>query len=154
MITAVLGEPPAYQGNDVELFTIVSQFENIYTLYGDFQTRMERYWSLRWIMQESVGQIEAIVVKGDLVRIDGLPFMQRVPGLPEDLPRGRKVLLQIMGCDLVDLVMDSRLLRVLDETADTSDEDEDEEAALEEQAAVEAGEEAQGGDTVSESSAS
>ncbi len=154
MITAVLGEPPAYQGNDVELFTIVSQFENIYTLYGDFQTRMERYWSLRWIMQESVGQIEAIVVKGDLVRIDGLPFMQRVPGLPEDLPRGRKVLLQIMGCDLVDLVMDSRLLRVLDETADTSDEDEDEEAALEEQAAVEGGEEAQGGDTVSESSAS
>jgi len=150
----VLGEPPAYQGNDVELFTIVSQFENIYTLYGDFQTRMERYWSLRWIMQESVGQIEAIVVKGDLVRIDGLPFMQRVPGLPEDLPRGRKVLLQIMGCDLVDLVMDSRLLRVLDETADTSDEDEDEEAALEEQAAVEGGEEAQGGDTVSESSAS
>ena len=139
MITAVLGEPPAYQGNDVELFTIVSQFENIYTLYGDFQTRMERYWSLRWIMQESVGQIEAIVVKGDLVRIDGLPFMQRVPGLPEDLPRGRKVLLQIMGCDLVDLVMDSRLLRVLDETADTSDEDEDEEAALEEQAAVEGG---------------
>ena len=91
---------------------------------------------------------------GDLVRIDGLPFMQRVPGLPEDLPRGRKVLLQIMGCDLVDLVMDSRLLRVLDETADTSDEDEDEEAALEEQAAVEGGEEAQGGDTVSESSAS
>ena len=45
-----------------------------------------------------------------------------------------------MGCDLVDLVMDSRLLRVLDETADTSDEDEDEEAALEEQAAVEGGE--------------
>ena len=132
----------------------MSQFENIYTLYGDFQTRMERYWSLRWIMQESVGQIEAIVVKGDLVRIDGLPFMQRVPGLPEDLPRGRKVLLQIMGCDLVDLVMDSRFLRVLDETADASDEDEDEEAALEEQAAVEAGEEAQGGDTVSESSAS
>mgnify|MGYP000800420938 CR=1 FL=1 len=34
------------------------------------------------------------------------------------------------------------------------DEDEDEEAALEEQAAVEGGEEAQGGDTVSESSAS
>lgn len=61
-----------------------------HTLYGDFQTRMERYWSLRWIMQESVGQIEAIVVKGDLVGIDGLPFMQRVPGLPEDLPRGRQ----------------------------------------------------------------
>lgn len=118
MITAVLGEAPAYMGNDVDLFTIVSQFDNLYSLYGDFQTRMERYWSLRWILQEGLKEIEAIVVKGDLVRIDRLPFMQRVPGLPEDLERGRKVRLQIMGCDLVDLVMDSRLIRVLDETED------------------------------------
>lgn len=118
MITAVLGEAPAYMGNDVDLFTIVSQFDNLYSLYGDFQTRMERYWSLRWILQEGLKEIEAIVVKGDLVRIDRLPFMQRVPGLPEDLERGRKVRLQIMGCDLVDLVMDSRLIRVLDETDD------------------------------------
>ena len=118
MITAVLGEAPAYMGNDVDLFTIVSQFDNLYSLYGDFQTRMERYWSLRWILQEGLKEIEAIVVKGDLVRIDCLPFMQRVPGLPEDLERGRKVRLQIMGCDLVDLVMDSRLIRVLDETDD------------------------------------
>ncbi len=116
MITAVLGEAPAYMGNDVDLFTIVSQFDNLYSLYGDFQTRMERYWSLRWILQEGLKEIEAIVVKGDLVRIDRLPFMQRVPGLPEDLERGRKVRLQIMGCDLVDLVMDSRLIRVLEET--------------------------------------
>lgn len=118
MITAVLGQAPAYMGNDVDLFTIVSQFDNLYSLYGDFQTRMERYWSLRWIIQEDLKEIEAIVVKGDLVRIDRLPFMQRVPGLPEDLERGRKVQLQIMGCDLVDLVMDSRLIRVLDETDD------------------------------------
>ena len=118
MITAVLGEAPAYMGNDVDLFTIVSQFDILYSLYGDFQTRMERYWSLRWILQEGLKEIEAIVVKGDLVRIDRLPFMQRVPGLPEDLERGRKVRLQIMGCDLVDLVMDSRLIRVLDETDD------------------------------------
>lgn len=118
MITAVLGEAPAYMGNDVDLFTIVSQFDNLYSLYGDFQTRMERYWSLRWILQEGLKEIEAIVVKGDLVRIDRLPFMQRVPGLPEDLERGRKVRLQIMGCDLVDLVMDSRLIRVLEETDD------------------------------------
>lgn len=127
MIKAVLGEAPAYLGNDVDLFTIVSQFDNIYALYGDFQTRMERYWSLRWILQEGLREIEAIVVKGDLVRIDGLPFMQRVPGLPEDLPRGRKVRLQILGCDLVDLIMDSRLLEILDETADADEDDASEE---------------------------
>ena len=133
MISVVLGEPPVYLGNDADFFTIVSQFDNLYTLYGDFQTRMERYWSLRWILQENLQQIEAIVVKGDLVRIDGLPFMQRVPGLPEDLERGRKVELRILGSDLVDLVMDSRLIRVLDESAETEDdEDEDSEGMPEE----------------------
>lgn len=105
----------------------MSQFEAIYGLYSDFQTRMERYWSLRWILQEKLTSIEAIVVKGDLVRIDGLPFMQRVPGLTEDLPRGRKVELRILGCDLVDLVMDARLVKVLDEAITP-----EEEAALEE----------------------
>lgn len=130
MVTALKGEPPAYAGNDVDLFAIVSQFDALYTLYNDFQTRMERYWSLRWILQEKLTRIEAVVVKGDLVRIDGLPFMQRVPGLPEDLPRGRKVLLQIIGCDLVDLVMEARLIRVLDESASA-----EESAALEEEIA-------------------
>ena len=136
MISVVLGEAPAYLGNDSDLFTIVSQFDNLYTLYGDFQTRMERYWSLRWILQENLQIIEAIVVKGDLVRIEGLPFMQRVPGLPEDLERGRKVELRILGCDLVDLVMDSRLIRILDASASAEEEAAIEEALEEEEAAA------------------
>lgn len=119
------GEAAAYGQNDADLFTIVSQFETVYGTYADFQTRMERYWSLRWILQEGLREIEAIVVKGDLVRIDRLPFMQRVPGLPEDLPKGRKVLLQILGCDLVDLVMDSKLIRILDEEDEAAVEEED-----------------------------
>ena len=123
MISVLRGEPPVYARNDVDLFAIVSQFENLHGLYGDFQTRMERYWSLRWIMQENLHSIEAIVVKGDLVRIDGLPFMQRVPGLPEDLPRGRKVELRILGCDLVDLVMDAQLVRVLEESLTPEEEE-------------------------------
>lgn len=127
MIAVLRGETAPYGRTDVDLFTIVSQFEAIYGLYSDFQTRMERYWSLRWILQEKLTSIEAIVVKGDLVRIDGLPFMQRVPGLTEDLPRGRKVELRILGCDLVDLVMDARLVKVLDEAITP-----EEEAALEE----------------------
>lgn len=130
IIATLRGEPPVYAKSDVDLFAIVSQFENIYSLYGDFQTRMERYWSLRWILQEGLKEIEAIVVKGDLVRIDRLPFMQRVPGLPEDLERGRKVLLKILGCDLVDLVMDAKLVKVLDDSDETAAEDEE---ALEEQ---------------------
>ncbi len=115
MIEVLEGGSPAYAGNDIDLFAIVSQFENLHAIYSDFQTRMERYWSLRWILQEGMTEIEALVVKGDLVRIDKLPFMQRVPGMPDDLERGTKVRLAIHSCDLVDLVMDATLLSVLDE---------------------------------------
>lgn len=138
MIAVLMGDAPAYQANDLELLTIVSRFEEVHTTYRDFQTRMERYWSLRWIMQEGLERIDAIVVKGDLVRIDGLPFMQRIPGLPEDLPKGQKVRLKIFGCDLVDLIMDAKLLEVLpDEPLEVVEEDEDEDEAQTEAESVE-----------------
>ncbi len=115
-------DSPYAVDNYTKLYGVVSDFDERYAIYNDFQNRMDRYWSLRWIMQEGLKEIEAIVVKGDLLRIDGLPFIQRLPGLPEDLPRGRKVLLQIHKCDLVELVMDASLIRVLDESVETSDE--------------------------------
>ena len=85
---------------------------------------MERYWSLRWIEQEGLKTIEAVVVKGELIRIEGLPFMQRMPGLPE-LPRGQKILLDILGVDYVDVLLEARLKQVLDETDEEALEDED-----------------------------
>ena len=41
--------------------------------------------------------------------------MQRMPGLPE-LPRGQKILLDILGVDYVDVLLEARLKEVLDET--------------------------------------
>ncbi len=115
IICAATGRPAAYQGNDVDFYTIVSQFESVYEGYIDFQRKMDRFWSLRWIEQEGLTQIEAVVIKADLVRIEGLPLVQRIPGLPE-LERGQKVLLGVQGFDYIDVLLEARLLSVLDET--------------------------------------
>ena len=49
------------------------------------------------------------------------------------------MLLQILGCDLVDLVMDSKLLRILDEEDESAvEEDEEEEVLPDENAPTEA----------------
>ncbi len=122
IICAAQGTTPAYLGNDADFFTIVSQFEAVYEIYNEFQRRMERYWSLRWIEQEGLKEIEAIVVKQELVRIDGLPFMQRIPGLPE-LDRGQKIRLGILAVDYIDLVMETKLLEVLQDHQELDDED-------------------------------
>ncbi len=115
LISAVLDREPSYRPSDTDLYTIVSNFTLTYGAYNEFQRKMERYWSLRYIEQEGFKTIEAVVVKGELIRIEGLPFMQRMPGLPE-LPRGQKILLDILGVDYVDVLLEAKLKQVLDET--------------------------------------
>ena len=115
IVRVAMGQSPAYQPKDTDLFTAVTAFESAYEAYNDFQRRMERYWSLRWVEQEGKTQVTALVVKDELVRIEGLPMMQRIPGLPE-LERGRRILLQVLGCDYIELVLETRLVQVLDET--------------------------------------
>jgi exoribonuclease-2 len=86
---------------------------------------MERYWSLRWLRQEGVTRIGATVLRGDVLRLAGLPFVTRLPGLPE-LPRGQQLELDVLGGDDIELSLEARVQRVLTETAEL---DEDEAAA-------------------------
>jgi len=130
LIAAVRGEAPPYPANDADLYGIVSSFDAAYTLYGEFQERLERYWCLRWLRQEGVARVGATVLKPDLLRIDDMPLLTRVVGLPM-LDRGQRVELDVLGIDEVDLTVELRLHRVLQEAAGRVDEL-DEEAATEE----------------------
>lgn len=120
LVAAARGEPAPYAPNDAELFAIVSGFDAAYTAYADFQYRMERYWCLRWLQQENVRRIGATVIRGDVLRLDGLPFVMRLPGLPE-LPRGQRLELDVLGVDTVDLVLEARVHQVL--AAQAADDD-------------------------------
>jgi len=122
ILATALGEEPPYQRNDSDFFAIVSQFETVYDAYIEFQRKMERYWSLRWIEQEGLKETRATVVKEDLVRLDGLPLMQRIPGLPQ-MERGQKIVLSILGCDYIELFLETRLKEVLHETEILSESD-------------------------------
>lgn len=112
LLACVQGEPPPYAHNDAELFGVVSGFESAYGAYADFQQKMERYWSFRWLAQEKLTRIDATVLKGDVVRLDGLPMVTRLPGLA-DLPRGQRIELNVVSTDLVDLMLEARVQRIL-----------------------------------------
>ncbi len=145
LISAAMGTTAPYSGKDADFFAIVSQFETLYEASREFQRKMDSYWSLRWIEQEGLKDVEAAVIKGDLVRVEGLPLVQRIPGLPE-LERGRKVRLAVLSMDYVNVLFDAKLTAVLDETDDQAFEEEEglEEAAepTEDKAASEASAEA------------
>jgi exoribonuclease II len=108
-VTAPLVAP--FKPRDATLFSIVSAFDAAYSAYNDFQQTMERYWCLRWLGQEQVKQTEAVVLKEDVLRLNDVPLVIRLPGMPP-VARGAQVKLDIVRWDEVDLSLEARLLEV------------------------------------------
>ena len=109
LISVLRGEPPAYAKNDTTLFAILRDFDVAYTTYNEFQRNMERYWCLRWLQQEHIQQIEAAVLRENLVKMRNIPLVGRIPSLPE-LPANTLVTLEIGDIDLLDLNFDAKYL--------------------------------------------
>ncbi len=81
--------------------------------YAEFQRQMERYWCLRWLRQENVQTIDATVRRENLVKLDSLPLLQRVPSVPELKP-GQRVRLSVEAVDFLTLELNCRYLETLE----------------------------------------
>ncbi|NYE61845.1 exoribonuclease-2 [Duganella sp. 1224] len=115
-----------FKHKDAELFAIVSQFDAAYGAYADHQANMERYWCLRWLGQENARQVEAVVLKDEVLRLTDIPLIIRLPGMPS-VARGAAVKLDILRWDEVDLTIEARLLEIpTDATATDVDFEDDE----------------------------
>jgi exoribonuclease-2 len=119
----------SFKPRDATLFAIVSAFDALYSAYNDFQNSMERYWCLRWFAQEwaqqRAKQVEAVVIKEDVLRLADIPLVIRLSGLPT-MPRGSRVKLDIIGWDEIDLTLEARFLELLSEPDAVVEVDEDE----------------------------
>ena len=103
--TAALAAP--FKPKDAELFSIISGFDAAYSAYNSVQSSMERYWTLRYVQQQGIEEIEASLVKEMgagiwLVRADTLPLMFSVLGA-QSLPRGARVRVKLSDIDLMAL---------------------------------------------------
>ncbi|MBK7263554.1 MAG: RNB domain-containing ribonuclease [Rubrivivax sp.] len=110
--TAALAAP--FKPRDTALFAVISAFDATYGAYSDFQHGIERYWTLRWLQQNAVEQLDAAVMKDGLVRADTLPLVFRVPGT-ESLPRGTRVRARVVGVDLLTLDLHASLLQRIED---------------------------------------
>jgi exoribonuclease-2 len=108
-VTAPLVAP--FKPRDANLFAIVSAFDAAYAAYNDHQQNMERYWCLRWLGQEEARQVEAVVLKDEVLRLVEIPLIIRLPGMPA-VARGAQVKLAILRWDEVDLSIEARLLEM------------------------------------------
>ena len=112
-----------FKPKDATLFSIISGFDGAYSAYNGFQSAIERFWTLRWIEQQGVTELEAAVLKDGLVRADTLPLVFRALGT-ESFPRGTRVRVRVTGMDLLTLELHASLAaRLDDEVAPTETED-------------------------------
>ena len=104
LVAGLRGQRPPFARNSDSLLAALRAFEVTTAGYDEHQRAMEHYWCLRWIAQEKVTQIDATVLRENLVRFDGLPLVVRVPSLPA-LDAGARVRLALEPPDLIGRTM-------------------------------------------------
>ena len=110
--TAALAAP--FKPKDVQLFAIISAFDSAYAEYNGFQSGIERYWTLKYLAQNNITELDAVAMKDGMVRADTLPLVFRALGA-EGLPRGARVRVRITGADLLTLDLHANVLARLDD---------------------------------------
>jgi exoribonuclease-2 len=116
LISLLKKEPPPFPPKSADLLAAMRDFELTYAAYAEFQRGMERYWCLRWLLQEQAGEACGHVLREVLVRLEAIPLVLRVPSLPE-LPRGARVRLDIEGIDLLEAELRPRYRELAPELA-------------------------------------
>ncbi len=109
-----------FKPKDATLFSIISGFDTAYAAYNGFQTGIERFWTLRWLQQNDVTELDAAVLKDGLVRADTLPLVFKAAGC-DGLARGTHVRVRVDGVDLLTLDLHARLLAKLDDDEPAAD---------------------------------
>ena len=116
LISLLKQEEPPFPPKSADLLAAMRDFELTYAAYAEFQRGMERYWCLRWLLQEHASDAVGHVLREALVRLETIPLVARVPSLPE-LPRGARVRLDIEGIDLLEAELRPRYLELAPELA-------------------------------------
>jgi exoribonuclease-2 len=101
LAAALGGRKPPFARTSEALLAALRAFEVTYARYDEHQRAMENYWCLRWLLQEGVTEADAVVLRENLVRFEGLPLATRVPSVPA-LDAGTRVRLALGEVDLIE----------------------------------------------------
>jgi len=114
IVSVLHGTEPAFAPRSAELMAALRDFELTYAEYAEFQRQMERYWCVRWLRQHGLGPVEATVLRENVVRLEPIPLVFKVPSMPLQMP-GSRVKLNVEHTDLFDVEVEARFLQILSE---------------------------------------
>ena len=123
-----------FKPKDANLMSIVSAFEDAYSAYNTHQATMERYWTLKYLQQQQVQEIDATVIKAfpgepPLVRAVDLPLVLGLAGAPV-LERGALVRVRLGQVDTMALDVKATFVCLLETASPSTDDNTDEETTV------------------------
>ena len=116
LLAALSGGRAPFARNSDALLSALRAFEVTHARYDEHQRGMETYWSLRFLLQEGLQRIDALVLRENLVRLEGLPLVLRVGSLPELAP-GTRVSVEIERIDLLERSLSAQYRETLGSSA-------------------------------------
>lgn len=113
LIAFLREEKPPHAKECNNLLTSIKNFEVANEAYNEFQRKMEKYWCLRWLLQEKIKTIKAVVIKENYVKLDHLPLVIKVPSLPQVFTE-TYIELELLQIDLLELTVNTKFIRKLE----------------------------------------
>ena len=120
LAAALAGRKPPFARNSDALLSALRAFEVTATRYDEHQRAMETYWSLRWLLQEGVRSLQAVVLRENVVRVEGLPLVVRMSAAPT-LEPGTLVRLEVTAVDLIERSLGCSYRETLGAVQDATD---------------------------------
>lgn len=109
-VTAKMVAP--FPPKDATLMGIAADFESCYQAYGEFQDRLEKYWCLRWAMQDGASKkVHVRHLKEGMSRVELIPLHLPVPELAAH-PRMTRAEVVVSDVDLLQLTAAVRVLEI------------------------------------------
>jgi exoribonuclease-2 len=108
-----------FSGSPDMLDELARRFEMAYEAYNEFQRSMERYWSLRWLMQEDIRECNALMLREGMARLDGLPLVCRVHGASQ-VTAGTLVRVSVEHINLWEMTLSCHLRAVVEALPEVS----------------------------------
>ncbi|MCC2625201.1 MAG: hypothetical protein K0R14_1074 [Burkholderiales bacterium] len=110
IISLVTGNKSHFSATDPTLLHVVENFDTIYGRYIDFQNKMERYWSLYYLVQENISEVNGTFLFKSKVQLEGVPLEIDTHGIIPPRDKGSLVKLRIFNINLTTLSFEFRVL--------------------------------------------
>ena len=108
---------PRFGQNDGALFAELAAFEAAHAAYREYQDTLEAYWSLVYLQQENIRETDAVLLKDDLVRLEGVPLTARATGIPLEIAPKTRIRLAVSDIDSEKQFVALKYLNVAKEAA-------------------------------------